>query len=65
MTHWNAFNIALMILDTCKENTDECNRCPFSIDGCIVSDGNGIPEQWKAGELRDHMIEIIRRRAEK
>lgn len=65
MTHWNAINIALMIQDTCKEYTDECTRCPFNIDSCIVSDGNDIPEQWKVGELRDRMIEIIRRRAEK
>ena len=65
MTHWNAINIALMIQDTCKEYTDECNRCPFNIDGCIVSNENDIPEQWKVGELREHIIAIMRRRAEK
>ena len=65
MTHWNAINIALMIQDTCKEYTGECNRCPFNIDGCIVTGDNDIPEQWKVGELRERMIAMIRRRWEK
>lgn len=65
MTHWNAINIALLIHDTCKEYSDECGRCPFSIDGCIVTSGEDIPEQWKVGEIHDQIIEIIRRRADK
>lgn len=66
MTHWKAINIALTIYDTCKEYTDECTCCPFNMDGCIVSDDGEIeiPERWKVGELRDRMIEIIRRKVE-
>ena len=66
MTQWNAINIALMIQDTCKEYTDECLRCPFNIDGCICSDGNEIPEQWRVGELRERLVSaLIRKKVEK
>ena len=65
MTHWKAINIALKIRDTCAKYSDECTRCPFNIEGCIASSEGDIPDQWKVGELRDQLVEIIRRKVEK
>lgn len=56
MTKEKALILALKIIDTCKTygNEDRCTQCPFNISGCIASDGNNIPSEWRATEfLRD------------
>ncbi len=53
MTREKALILALKIVDTCKNygNQDRCKQCPFNIKGCIVTDGNNIPADWKASEI--------------
>ncbi len=53
MTREKALIMALKISDTCRRygNEERCTQCPFNIKGCIVTDGNNIPTDWKAGEL--------------
>lgn len=54
MTREKALMQALKIVDTCKKygNEDRCKQCPFNIKGgCIVSDGNNIPTDWRASEI--------------
>lgn len=53
MTREKALIMALKIVDTCRRygNEERCTQCPFNIKGCIVTDGNNIPTDWKAGEL--------------
>lgn len=55
MTNEKALIIALKIVDTCKQygNEDRCRQCPFNFQGCIVTDGNNIPTDWRIGELMD------------
>lgn len=45
--------MALKIIDICKTygNEDRCKQCPFNIKGCILTDGNNIPSDWKAAEI--------------
>lgn len=45
--------MALKIVDTCKKygNEDRCKQCPFNIKGCIVTDGNNIPTDWRASDI--------------
>lgn len=53
MTREKALLIALKIVDTCKKHggQDRCTQCPFNAKGCIVTDGNNIPTDWKASNL--------------
>lgn len=53
MTKEKALIMALKIVDNCKTygNEDRCLQCPFNIKGCIVSDGNAVPTDWRVGEL--------------
>lgn len=53
MTREKALMMALKIVDVCKKygNQDRCTQCPFNIKGCIVTDGNNIPGDWRASEL--------------
>lgn len=53
MTREKALILALTIVDICRThgNEERCNQCPFNIKGCIVTDGNNIPTDWKASEL--------------
>ena len=53
MTREKALILALKVVDTCKNygNQDRCKQCPFNIKGCIVTDGNNIPTDWKASEI--------------
>ena len=53
MTREKALILALKIVDTCKNygNQERCKQCPFNIKGCIVTDGNNIPADWKASEI--------------
>ena len=53
MTREKALIMALKIVDTCKTygNEDRCRQCPFNIKGCIVSDGNAIPTDWRANGI--------------
>lgn len=53
MTREKALIMALKIVDTCKKygNEDRCRQCPFNIKGCIITDGNNIPSDWKASEV--------------
>lgn len=63
MTKEKALIMALKIADICKTygNEDRCLQCPFNIAGCIATDGNNIPSDWKAGELIKH-LEILERK---
>ena len=53
MTREKALILALKIVDTCRTcgNEEICTQCPFNINGCIVTDGNNIPTDWRASEL--------------
>lgn len=53
MTREKALMMALKIASICKKyaNEDRCTQCPFNIKGCIVTDGNNIPSDWRAGEV--------------
>ena len=53
MTKEKALILALKIVDVCKTycGEDRCLQCPFNIKGCIVTDGNNIPSDWRASEL--------------
>lgn len=53
MTKEKGLILALKIVDTCRKygNEDRCTQCPFNISGCIVTDGNNIPTDWKASEI--------------
>lgn len=53
MTREKALMMALKIIDICKTygNEDRCKQCPFNIKGCILTDGNNIPSDWKAAEI--------------
>jgi hypothetical protein len=53
MTKEKALIMALKIVDNCKTygNEDRCKQCPFNTKGCIVTDGNNIPTDWRVGEL--------------
>ena len=46
-----AMEMALRIVNTCKKNEDCCKQCPFNVEGCIVSDGNGIPTDWEVSDI--------------
>jgi hypothetical protein len=48
-----ALIMALKIFDTCKKyaNADRCLDCPFNVHGCMVTDGNNIPTDWRSSEL--------------
>ena len=47
---------ALKIIDTCKKYGDICLQCPFNMGGCIVTDGDITPIDWRAGDS----IELLR-----
>ena len=51
---------ALTIVEVCKEygRHDRCLECPFNIEGCIVANGNDIPEYW---HINDVIISHTRR----
>lgn len=53
MTREKALIMALKIVDICKTygNEERCLDCPFNISGCIVTDGNNIPTDWRSSEL--------------
>lgn len=53
MTREKALMMALKIIDICKTygNEDRCKQCPFNIKGCILTDGNNIPSDWRAAEI--------------
>ena len=58
MTNEEALSIALKIVATCNEFDDVCDRCPFNIDGCIVSGNNDIPRDWDAANIIKHFIRM-------
>lgn len=53
MTREKALMMALKIVDVCKTygNQDRCTQCPFNIKGCIVTDENSIPSDWRVSAL--------------
>ena len=53
MTREKALMMALKIVNICKTygNEGRCKQCPFNIKGCIITDGNNIPSDWRAGEI--------------
>ena len=55
MTKEKAVILALKIANMCKKygNDDRCKQCPFNINGCIVTDGNNIPDDWRVSNLID------------
>ena len=56
MNKERALIIALEIIDTCRTYDEErCIQCPFNMGGCILTDGNNIPTDWKAAEAPDLM----------
>lgn len=58
MTREKALILALKIINTCKRygNQDRCRQCPFNFKGCIVTDGNNIPTDWRVGEVVETII---------
>lgn len=60
MTRERALINALEIIETCRiyGNEHRCDQCPYYINGCMVTDGNNIPTDWKAAEI----VEAIERR---
>lgn len=52
MTREKALIMALKIVDTCKKygNEDRCTQCPFNIKGCIVTDGDVLPSEWRVAD---------------
>ena len=63
MTREKALILALKIVDVCKTygGEDRCRQCPFNISGCIATDGNNVPSDWRTGELIKS-IEILGRK---
>ena len=57
MTKEKALIKALKIIDICETygNQDRCRQCPFNFNGCIVTDGNNIPTEWRAKDLFKEM----------
>ena len=55
--------MALKIVDTCRKygNEDRCLDCPFNMGGCMVTDGNNIPTDWRSSEICK-TIEIANRK---
>lgn len=53
MTKEKALIMALKIVNTCRKygNVDRCSDCPFNVNGCMVTDGNNIPTDWRSSEL--------------
>lgn len=53
MNREKALIMALKIASTCKKygNQDRCKQCPFNIKGCIATDGNNVPSDWRAAEI--------------
>lgn len=45
--------MALRIVEVCQEygSDGRCTQCPFNLGGCIVANGNDIPEEWHANEV--------------
>lgn len=62
MTRERALINALEIIDTCRAygNEDRCKQCPYNVKGCIVTDGNNIPTDWRASDI----IEIMEPKGE-
>jgi len=54
MTPEKALIMALEIVDTCKTygiDEEGCLHCPFNIAGCMMTDGNNTPKDWRASGL--------------
>ena len=53
MTREKALMLALKIVNTCKTygNADRCLQCPFNVKGCLVTDGNNVPSDWRASDI--------------
>jgi len=54
-----ALLMALKIRDCCDKHGDDCTQCPFFIQGCIVTDGDSIPADWRIGQMIDQSGRII------
>ena len=55
MTKEEAFITALGIVNTCRKNETNCCECPFNTNGCILTDGNNIPSDWRVNKLIDNL----------
>ena len=60
MTKEKALITALKIIDTCNNHINNCLECPFNFKGCIVTEGNDIPIDWKAANI----VELINKEDE-
>ena len=60
MTKEKALIKALKIVEVCKEygSHDRCLECPFNIGGCIVTNGDNIPEEWRVNSIITNIIEL-------
>ena len=49
MNKYKAAKLALKIISTCVKygEQDRCLQCPFNFNGCIVTDGNNVPSDWR------------------
>lgn len=58
MTKERALVMALKIVNECREygNDGRCRQCPFNIGGCIVGNGNDIPEEWHVNEVVTYTV---------
>lgn len=54
MNRYKAAKLALKIISTCVkygEQQDRCLDCPFNANGCMVTDGNNIPTDWRIADV--------------
>ena len=58
MTQEKALILALKIVDTCKDygNQDRCRQCPFNYKGCIVTNGDNVPTDWRVGKVVESLM---------
>lgn len=58
MTKERALVMALKIVEVCKEygNDDRCKQCPFNLGGCIATDGNNVPSDWRVEDLISKVV---------
>lgn len=57
MTRERALINALEIIETCRTygNEGRCRQCPYNINGCMVTDGNNVPTDWRAANIVETM----------
>lgn len=52
MRREKAIITALKIIKECRKHSGgDCTQCPFNVKGCIATNGDNIPTDWRAGSL--------------